>query len=941
MKKIFAVLMLLSFVGLQAQTVRNCGAMEHLDYLKSLDPDVESRMQAIEVQTAKAINTGEVAQKNGNVISIPVVVHVVYKSSSQNISDTQIQSQIDVLNEDFRRLNADATNNWSQAADSEIEFCLASVDPNGNATTGITRKYSSTSLWSTNDAVKYSSSGGVNAWPTSDYLNIWVAPLSGGTLGYAQFPGSGSSATDGVVITTTAFGRGGSAQSPFNLGRTCTHEVGHWLNLRHIWGDGGCSVDDYVSDTPTSDAANYGCASGHVSCNSTDMVENYMDYSDDVCMNLYTQGQKIRMRALFASGGARASLLNSNGCGSAGGGPTGYCASQGNSVQDEWIANVQIGSFSNASGAQLYSDFTAQTVNVYAGQSYSVTLTPAYSGSTYNEYFKIWVDFNNDDDFEDAGEELFGAGPVTAATSGSIAIPSSAGGVTTRMRVSMKYNAAPSSCETFDYGEVEDYTIAISAAQATCGVSSGLNASGITTDRATLNWGAVSGAFNYDVRFRQVGSSSWASGTISGTSATATGLTAGTDYEFQVRTNCTNGAASAYSALEPFTTLNPSSSGGCTGGISAFPYSESFENGFGAWTQASGDDFDWTRRSGSTPSSGTGPSSASQGSYYVYTESSNPNYSSKTAILNGPCFDLSNASTATFTFKYHMYGASNMGNLKLEASTDDGATWTSVWSKASSQSNSWLSASVDLSSYTGDAVQLRFNGTTGTTWKGDMAVDNVGLSTSSGGGSSCHDVTLTIKLDNYPEETSWAIKSASGTTVASGGTYGSQSDGSTLTETACLPAGCYEFIIYDSYGDGICCSYGNGNYNLSEDGAGTLASGASFGSSESTSFCVPGGGSRLAQGGNVISTIAETATVKVFPNPVRNNLTVTYKSKVNGTSQMKVYDMTGRIVLNQEVGMQKGENETNVNLSDLPYGTYIMEVFDGKARTSTRFVKMK
>ncbi len=230
------------------------------------------------------------------------------------MSDAQILSQIQVLNEDFRRTNSDANSIWSQAADSEIEFCMASSDPNGNPTNGITRTSTSTSAFGTNDQMKFNSSGGKDAWPASSYLNIWVCDISGGILGYAQFPG-GSASTDGVVIDYQYFGTIGTASAPFDLGRTATHEVGHWLNLRHIWGDGACGVDDFVSDTPTSDAPNYGCAIGHVSCSSTDMVQNYMDYSDDACMNLMTVGQKNRMRALFESGGYRASLLASQACG--------------------------------------------------------------------------------------------------------------------------------------------------------------------------------------------------------------------------------------------------------------------------------------------------------------------------------------------------------------------------------------------------------------------------------------------------------------------------------------------------------------------------------------------------------------------------------------------------------------------------------------------------
>lgn len=291
---------------------RTCSAMDHLHHEIETNPERAKTLEAIERHTQKFLREhtgGRMA-----LVTIPVVVHVVYNGSAENISTAQINSQIQILNDDFRRLNSDADNVWSQAADSEIEFCLASVDPNGNATDGITRTSTSVSSFGTNDQVKFASSGGKDAWPASDYLNMWVCDISGSILGYAQFPG-GNPATDGVVMDYQYFGDIGTATAPFDLGRTATHEVGHWLNLRHIWGDGNCNADDFVSDTPSSDAPNYGCALGHVSCSSTDMVQNYMDYSDDACMNLFTQGQKSRMQALFSPGGAKASLLTSNGCG--------------------------------------------------------------------------------------------------------------------------------------------------------------------------------------------------------------------------------------------------------------------------------------------------------------------------------------------------------------------------------------------------------------------------------------------------------------------------------------------------------------------------------------------------------------------------------------------------------------------------------------------------
>jgi len=300
--------------------------MEHLQQHLQEDEKLQEKMDRIERAT-RAFLKKDANTRMPGLVTIPVVVHVVYNGNTENISAAQINSQIQILNEDFRRLNSDAGNTPGDfigvAADIEVEFCLASVDPSGNATNGITRTSTTRTSFGTNDAVKFASSGGIDAWPTSDYLNVWVCDIGGGILGYAQFPG-GNPSTDGVVNDYRYFGNIGTATAPFNLGRTMTHEVGHYLNLRHIWGDGNCNVDDFVSDTPTAGGPNYTGSPcnypGPNSCNDgggdlADMFQNYMDYSDDGCMNLFTTGQKARMRALFDTGGARESLLSSTACG--------------------------------------------------------------------------------------------------------------------------------------------------------------------------------------------------------------------------------------------------------------------------------------------------------------------------------------------------------------------------------------------------------------------------------------------------------------------------------------------------------------------------------------------------------------------------------------------------------------------------------------------------
>ena len=281
---------------------RGCASQEVLERQLKENPAMADNMAAIERQTNQLLETGRLV--NG-VMEIPVVFNVLYRTSAENISLTQLQSQIDVLNKDYAATNSDyntSNNPYSsvRSGNTNIRFVLDQV----------IRKATNKTSWGTNDAMKKSTQGGINPTSPTTKLNFWVCTIGGGILGYAQFPG-GSSATDGVVCDSKYTGLSGSANAPFNLGRTATHEVGHWLNLRHIWGDATCGTD-YVSDTPTHNTANYGVpAVGHRStCSGTplEMYMNYMDYTDDRGMYMFSVGQKTRMNALFATGGARASF---------------------------------------------------------------------------------------------------------------------------------------------------------------------------------------------------------------------------------------------------------------------------------------------------------------------------------------------------------------------------------------------------------------------------------------------------------------------------------------------------------------------------------------------------------------------------------------------------------------------------------------------------------
>ncbi len=333
----------------------NCGTKDALDRILKKNPELLQLRKAKEQSLQKNENPSQ--ERSLPIITIPVVVHVVWYSGvpAQNISDAQINSQITALNRDFRKQNFDVLYVPSYfkelAADVQLQFCLAQRSPSCEPTNGITRTESATATWGLDDAVKFSSSGGADIWDRDKYLNIWVCDLYDRT-GYAQYPNMGSAETDGVVVDYQCFGTMGTAVYPLNGGRVAVHEVGHWFNLIHIFGEddfngGGCSGDDLVTDTPNQADANRGCPDDiPISCNNGpngDMYMNYMDYVDDDCMHMFTEDQKTRMR--YALDNFRSSLIHSLSCIPPGvcenlppvtvtniSGPTMLCAGEGQSA---------------------------------------------------------------------------------------------------------------------------------------------------------------------------------------------------------------------------------------------------------------------------------------------------------------------------------------------------------------------------------------------------------------------------------------------------------------------------------------------------------------------------------------------------------------------------------------------------------------------------------
>ena len=639
--------------------------------------------------------------------------------------------------------------------------------------------------------------------------------------------------------------------------------------------------------------------------------------------------------------------------------PIVYCSSQSSNVNDEFISRVALADIDNSSDAQFYSNFTSISTTLTKGTEYSITVTPTWTGTVYSEGYSVWIDYNKDGDFTDAGEQVWTqAATQNTPVTGSFTIPNTAVENATRMRVSMKYNGIPTSCEAFQYGEVEDYTVIIEGSapdtEAPTLTLNGASTINLNVGEPYVEQGAIAtdavdgdltssivltGAVNTSIEGAYVltysvsdaaGNAASATRTVivnaddiapvitligassitldlgetyteqgatasdnvdgnltgsivitgsvntniagtygltysvsdaAGNSASATrtvtvnpdetapvitligasnlSLDLGDTYTEQgatavdnidgnltssivitgaVNTNVAGTYSVTYSVSDaannsssatrtvtvnpdttaPVITLNGAATvnltlgdtyadagatatdnidgnltssivvsgsvntnvadtytltytvsdtagnaatpvlrtvnvagaaNGCSGGISTFPYSEGFESGIGAWTQSNADDINWTVDANGTPSNNTGPSSAAQGSNYIYVEASgNGNgFPNKRAIITSPCFDLSTVSQATFSFKYHMFGSTDGGAVDLEVSNDEGASWTSVWNQTGNQGNQWLTVTVDLAAYIGSGIQLRFNRITGGTWQSDVAIDDISL----------------------------------------------------------------------------------------------------------------------------------------------------------------------------------------------------------------------
>jgi len=590
----------------QPVTAHSCGLESSQEWLKQQNPNYEQELQDF-LRAIPQLEQAGASDQRAPIYRIPIIVHVVHQSGQaigqgQNLSTARIQSNIDRLNLDFRKANSDAGQIRgtfaSVAADVEIEFCLASIQRH---------VYNSISSQS---YIENTIKPATTVTP-SQYLNVWTLPIPGtsnfgGVLGYAYLPSPGivGSNLDGIVVDYRWMGDGNGSNGN---GRTLTHEVGHYLGLPHIWGN-GCGSDDGVSDTPDQQAATGNTSPGfcpnssRATCGSLDLWENYMDYVNDDCMVMYSQGQANVMRAVMAGTagsigyGSRAALAAN---GDATCNTTTTCDVPTNLGTSTINANDAVLTFNAVAGASSY-NIRAREVGTSTWATGSVTGTSvSYTGLTActNYEFQIEAVCGGTTSGYSGIATFTTAGCSTPCTvpSGLTASNLSANGATLawaavsgatnynfRYRIvgSSTWTTASNATNSVTIGSLSNCTDYEFQVEADCGgsntsgysasttfstsgcacpIPSNLSTNSITNNSAQLDWTTVTGAVGYNVRAREAGTSVWTVGSVTSNTASYTGLDACTDYEFQIQTDCGGGSLSSYSSSQTFTTL------GCSG----------------------------------------------------------------------------------------------------------------------------------------------------------------------------------------------------------------------------------------------------------------------------------------------------------------------------------------------------------------------------------------
>lgn len=450
-----------------------CYTEEMAHQMYNTDPAYRQAVdQAHTAWVNHASSSASSARFADSVIRIPVVMHIIHNSGNENISKAQIESQIRILNEDYRKIAN--TNGDGQGVDTRYEFFLAQKDPNGNCTDGIERIQSTLTQHSTTDAAQLKA---LSQWDPTRYLNFWVVDdIAGGVLGYATFPTALSTnpALDGIVCADDFVGDMGTAGTgQYGFGRTATHEVGHWLGLYHTF-QGGCgnncaTTGDEVCDTPPVDAPNFGCPTGHSSCGDLDQIDNYMDYTDDLCMSRFTQGQTDRMDFFTTTfRPVHTDSMNAIDAGLYGCLGINYCVSEATNTSGTEIRNVSLNNFTNSSNNDCtgYSDNSTTFIDVTLDSTYTLSVTTGHctNGTAPNHEVKAYIDWNRDGDFDDAGED-YAVKALGASGTGtvSITVPSTTPIDKTGLRIVCTDGGVIGPCGTYGFGETEDYGLNIVA----------------------------------------------------------------------------------------------------------------------------------------------------------------------------------------------------------------------------------------------------------------------------------------------------------------------------------------------------------------------------------------------------------------------------------------------------------------------------------------------
>jgi hypothetical protein len=821
---LFIAMLIVSFVNVQGQQ-RICGSMDNLDRQKQQDPSLVTRMQQIENQTAAYIAQHAGQNSINSIITIPVVFHVVYNTTAQNIPDAQCIAQLNQLNLDYSHNNTDRTNTpavWqSISANTNIQFCLAQRTATGVATTGIERKQTSTTSFSTNDNVKHVSSGGMDAWPMGSYLNIWVCNLSGGILGYAQFPGGGSASTDGVVLHYTSVGSmlspGPSGGAPYNKGRTATHEVGHWLNLYHIWGDEAqCTGTDNVGDTPNQGPENYGCPTfPHTdNCQTASpgvMFMNYMDYVDDGCMNMFTTGQSTRMNALFTTGGSRVSIASSMGCSPPSTASCGVPASLTTTAITTSAATLNWAAVTGATSYNIqYKVSTATTWNSTTSSTTSKSLTGLLSGTTYQ-----WQ--------------------VQSVCSGG----------------------------TSTYATAVTFT---TTAATNCGTPANLTSTA-TTNTATLNWTAVTGATSYNIQYKTNAASVWNTTTSTTNSKSLSGLLAATTYQWKVQSVCSAGTGT-YSTTATFTTLAASSCG-----IPVNPVSTAIT--------ASSATLSWTVVSGAT-------------SYNVQYKTSSA--STWTTVSTSTMSYTLSGLTASTVYQWQVRSICSAGTGSWSAL----ASFTTAATGCTDNYESNNSYTVASTIPTNTTISALIGSTTDSDW--------FRFTTTS------PNTKIKITLSNLPADYDVRLYS-------SGLSYLAVSqNGGTTSET----------IIYNAT---VGASYYIRVYGYS----------GAFSATQCYNLRVSTSSLNFKLSGEPEETEIPQAIneLKLYPNPVRDNVSISFNSPVDQSATLRVFDLMGKTLFIVPVELNMGDNKFSYDLSNVPQGIYFAELQNGSEKIITKFIVEK